>query len=32
LRVFSEAVDDGHAERPEIFAVVCLGVAVDASV
>jgi hypothetical protein len=32
LRIYSEAVDAGRAERPEIFAVVCLGVAADASV
>jgi hypothetical protein len=32
LRLFSEAVDGGKAERPEIFAVVCLGVVVDGSV
>lgn len=32
LRVFSEAVDAGRGERPEIFAVACLGVVIDASV
>jgi hypothetical protein len=31
LRIFAETTESGSSERPEIFAVVCLGVVVDAS-